>query len=356
MTMETSKRDQRIDLLRGLALLILITDHLPGNPLRQIMPVSWGLADMAEVFILFSGYVFGIGLQKQKSASQRRWRFTQRILIIYFAYVVTALLLVRLVRSIHASSVASLLPPHLLGNSLVSTAIDILTLNGRVTHLCILLLYLWLGVGMLSIPHRIWKNSRLVFIFSLLLYGLTQFFEVFALPEPLQSTTYYNPFSWQFLFISGVVFSLLPHEQRQRLFKNSRVLALSLVLQGGLLLLVGANLDLPHVLTEKRTLGLLRYLHVISGAMIGFAIMPEKFSTTTQRFLKPILVCSEQSIWVYCGGSLVVVALSDWSMQTIHVTTAVLILAWSGCVGIAMTVAWFKVLIREEKRSPSSEA
>ncbi len=59
-TGERSSRDLRVDLVRGVALLIIFSDHVIGNPVRDFMPISLGFSDMAEVFLFLSGYVNGI--------------------------------------------------------------------------------------------------------------------------------------------------------------------------------------------------------------------------------------------------------------------------------------------------------
>ena len=56
----SAHRDLRVDLVRGLALLIIFSDHVLGNPVREYMPISLGFSDMAEVFVFVSGYLNGI--------------------------------------------------------------------------------------------------------------------------------------------------------------------------------------------------------------------------------------------------------------------------------------------------------
>ena len=51
-----AKRDARIDVLRGLALLMIFVDHIPGNKLGFVTLHVWGFADAAEPFVLFAGF------------------------------------------------------------------------------------------------------------------------------------------------------------------------------------------------------------------------------------------------------------------------------------------------------------
>jgi hypothetical protein len=50
-----SKRDPRIDVLRGIALLMIFVDHIPGNTLGLVTLHNFGFADAAEVFVLLAG-------------------------------------------------------------------------------------------------------------------------------------------------------------------------------------------------------------------------------------------------------------------------------------------------------------
>ena len=59
-----SERDLRIDFFRGLALIIVLVDHVERmngiEYVRGWTPTSLGFSDAAEGFIFLSGYVFGM--------------------------------------------------------------------------------------------------------------------------------------------------------------------------------------------------------------------------------------------------------------------------------------------------------
>src|ERR1051325_9923817 len=59
-----ASRDKRIDLVRVLALLVVIVDHVHENSLRQFTPGRIGFSDMAEVFFFLSGYVCAISYNR----------------------------------------------------------------------------------------------------------------------------------------------------------------------------------------------------------------------------------------------------------------------------------------------------
>ena len=51
-----SRRDPRIDFLRGAALLTIFIDHMPGNFLGLLTLRNFGFADAAELFVLLAGF------------------------------------------------------------------------------------------------------------------------------------------------------------------------------------------------------------------------------------------------------------------------------------------------------------
>ncbi len=62
-------RDLRIDALRGLALVLIFIDHVPGNPLALFTLQKLSFSDAAELFVFLAGvsaaWAFGGVLQRQ---------------------------------------------------------------------------------------------------------------------------------------------------------------------------------------------------------------------------------------------------------------------------------------------------
>ena len=50
------KRDARVDALRGIALIMIFIDHVPGNLLGLVTLRNFGFADAAELFVLLAGF------------------------------------------------------------------------------------------------------------------------------------------------------------------------------------------------------------------------------------------------------------------------------------------------------------
>lgn len=346
MSIPQQPRDQRIDLLRGIALLVLVTDHFPANPLRRVMPVSLGLADMAETFVLLSGIVAGLGIRKQRTVQACTRRRLKRAAVLYISYVATGCVIVSMVRHFRIGVLAQSLPAHLLSGSLSDLLLNVARLDGQVSHLAILLLYLWLAVSMLFLPDTFWRSPERVWVCSFFVYLATQVFEVVQLPASLQVSTYYNPFAWQFLFVTAAAFTVLSPEEKTRHLNRGTLFHAALLIQGVLIFCTGLGVSYNYDWINKPNLGILRYLHVVSAALILREVLPLTFSERWQSLLKPVFLCGQQSLWVYCGGSLVVVCLAALfsTRQSIGAAIAINIIAWSCCFAIAWTTEKIKFL------------
>ena len=55
-TSSGAPRDLQIDFFRGLALIFIFVDHVPGNDLARFTLRNFGFADAAEVFVLLAGF------------------------------------------------------------------------------------------------------------------------------------------------------------------------------------------------------------------------------------------------------------------------------------------------------------
>src|SRR5438105_9559770 len=49
-------RDTRVDFFRGVALILIFIDHIPGNIFAKFTLTNFGFADAAEIFVFLAGY------------------------------------------------------------------------------------------------------------------------------------------------------------------------------------------------------------------------------------------------------------------------------------------------------------
>lgn len=93
----TTRRDLRIDTLRGLFLVVMTLDHLPHHPLLRFTRQSFGFVSAAEGFVFVSGivsaWVYGRILAKQGEANLRlrAWHRARDLYLTYLLLYTLAL-------------------------------------------------------------------------------------------------------------------------------------------------------------------------------------------------------------------------------------------------------------------------
>ena len=205
-------RDPRIDVMRGLALLMIFVDHLPGNVLGWFTLHVFGFADAAEVFVLLAGFAsmlaYGKVLLRSPAVVGLR-RLASRCLRIYgthAALLLATLAIVRLwteVFRVAPVSAAPLLDAGLPG------MLRGLALQALPGYLDILPLYV---VLLACFPVLFWAMRRNVWIAlagSAAIWVATQVDHDLNFPNWLDpGGWYFDPFSWQFLFAIGAALAL----------------------------------------------------------------------------------------------------------------------------------------------------
>ncbi|MBN2629909.1 MAG: OpgC domain-containing protein [Rhodobacteraceae bacterium] len=209
-------RDFRIDLLRGIALVMIFINHVPGTIWENFTSRNFGFSDAAEAFVLMSGIATGLAYgpaflrgRPKLAEALRPWR---RAVTLWWVHVLAVFCIVALfaltidqpgveamaqMRSILPAvehPAAMMAPLVLLGHHFAYADILPLYVVLMVTAPAILFfaahwpkstmvgsLLLWLVVGVLSIKMPTWPTD----------YGW-----------------FFNPMAWQVLFVAGVLTGL----------------------------------------------------------------------------------------------------------------------------------------------------
>src|SRR5215207_3753183 len=83
-------RDQRLDMFRGLALLLIAVTHMGGNWLAEILPSHFGFSSGTEMFVFCSGMASGLAfgnLFVKRGFWLGTVRVAHRIWQIYWAHI-----------------------------------------------------------------------------------------------------------------------------------------------------------------------------------------------------------------------------------------------------------------------------
>src|SRR5262245_55547915 len=89
-------RDARIDFFRGLALIFIFIDHIPGNVFAQVTLTNFGFADAAEIFVLLAGYAAFFAYRRALTESLRvgLLKIGSRMCELYVAHLIVLMVCV----------------------------------------------------------------------------------------------------------------------------------------------------------------------------------------------------------------------------------------------------------------------
>ncbi len=206
-----NERDYRLDFCRGLALILIFIDHVPGNPASLWTLRKWAFCDAAEVFVLISGIssylAYGSKLDKSgfkgccAAVGQRLGKIYGAHLMLFFS----AAIFVRLASAYFARvDYVDFLQVKLLFADPRHYVPAALTLSYLPKYLDILPLYLILLAAAPVIIYVVKRDPWLAMIISGLIYSIVRMtgFNLSAGHDGLGWN--FNPFAWQFLYTIGI--------------------------------------------------------------------------------------------------------------------------------------------------------
>lgn len=203
---EGGKRDLRFDLLRGFAVVAMVTDHIGGE--RSFLYLLTGgdrfFVSAAEAFVFLSGLLMGMvngGLIRRGNVDGALAKVLRRAGMLYG-------LTVGLTLATGALPLALGLPgrPDLVGRSFLEYVVGIFTLHISITFVDVLLLYTILVLIAEPVLLLLEQGyTRLVLGISWGLWFVFQCWPQQALIGPLDTFTLFPIASWQVLFMTALV-------------------------------------------------------------------------------------------------------------------------------------------------------
>ncbi len=311
--METTKlkRDVRVDVLRGLALLIIYTDHIEGNVFRQFTPQAVGFSDMAEAFFFLSGYVSGIAYWRRLTSQgllMCQLRAVTRSLQLLAAHLVTLVVFVyvfwlcsRWLGGVY--SVSPGITPSQFLDAPASTFQRLLASPHMPGEFGILPNYV---VFVLFVP-VVLVLSRLHAAFPLLLttvlYACAQCLpDTFSPGHNSVICFHLNPYAWQLPFVLGVVLGLNEARAASHIPSNLAVFGIALVFLSSAFLFLCFRPDAMIHLAGRANLHPVRVLHFLCVAVVVRELMPPASDVRCTHALRPLVICGQNSLIVFCVG------------------------------------------------------
>jgi len=270
-TDRTRKRIPEIDFWRGLALIVILVDHVPWNGLDSLTPRNFGFSDAAEAFVFLSGvsvsFAYGPTLQKagfgrlvERCATRAAKLYLVQIVLVAFSIAIPLATAAAVGDQAVGWGISRFV------DSPVSSLIGAVSLAYQPNLSNVLALYV---VLMLWAPVVIFLASRSAawtLLASIAIYVVGR-----GRVEVDGDGWYFNPLAWQLLFAIGVIGvsrwrSGLPRPQGRLV-----VLALAIILGGAVLSIRTAGLRataLSYLDLDKHDLGVVRLAHFLALAYV----------------------------------------------------------------------------------------
>lgn len=332
------RRDLRLDLFRGLANWAIFLDHVPNNVVAWITVRNYGFSDAAELFVFVSGFTVAFVYTKIMQKTDflttavgiwgRVWKIYVAYILLLVFYVVTIGYVAQ--RYGHA---------HLLDDfnirRLVADPVEFLKhgllLQYSPLNLDVLPLYIAL---MAPLPPILWllaKSPNWTLAASVMLYVTARQFG-WNLPAYPSGGWYFNPFAWQLLFVIGAWVSITDRDVLERNLRSGIITPLAvafLVFSAIVTVLpqIGYAEALPETVVlifspnDKTNLAPYRIAHFLALAVIVARLMSKDAKALKWPILRPVMVCGQQSLEVFCAGRLVLGLAQDTLSKYLHVQT-----------------------------------
>lgn len=320
-----------IDFFRGLALVIVLLDHIDlriytSNPFTSITPIGWGYSDASELFLFISGFTFGY-VYTHRIEKNGFFKSLANVLTrskkIYLSYVMTIILIVLL-----GLSTDSKILSECLGNvdssEVKKLAWQTLSLQYQPYCMHILALYTVIFIPMLLLLRIMLHKINIALIISALTYLYVHINPNLNLPATQGiSGWFFNPFAWQFLFTLAMLFGNLHAVKWQFSMKVKYItLVISIfiitfgildkvvfsdisILDRLLQLLPGYSHWTRKILLQKSGCGLIRILHCIALVVIAnySVAFVDKYSDLNKKSLALATVqIGQHPLFLYCSG------------------------------------------------------
>jgi hypothetical protein len=319
----SSKRDERLDFLRGIALVTIFVNHVPGTVFENITTRNFGFSDAAEAFVLMSGIAAAFAYTKatKSSIGEGFLKSSARALKLYWVHLlITALALVSV------AWVSALVGnDDMLGRNNMdvvfsdplAAVLGVVTFGHQFGYFNILPLYC---VLMLTAPLMIaaaLRSTKLLLGASVLIWFAAGSTKVNFPNFPTDGGWFLNPMSWQLVFAIGVVIGVSKKEGRSFCAYRPAIFAAAIIYLVAACAVVQFSLwnhvlfpSLPDVLFgfNKTFLTLPRLLHVSALAYVLIHVGTVAKAADAD-WSKPLRLLGSNSLAVFATGSVLCIAL-----------------------------------------------
>lgn len=369
-------REPRLDLFRGLAMLIIMVAHIRDNPWAQWIPARFGPSDAAEMFVLCSGYAaalaFGATFER-RGLGLGTARILFRCAQIYAAHLGLFLAVATIAAAADLGlndpgrSYIDLLNLRFFFDQPARALVGLATLTYVPNYFDILPMYMivLLMMPLVVVLQRL--DTRLALTFCVLVY-LAAGAGRLALPaEPWSDRPWlFNPFAWQLLFFTGFAFGR--GWLRMPPFRPWLVgLALAWVLlwipvahwaiHPRFEFLTALNRAVLDPVAHKTDEHIVRYLHILALAYLALWLLRGRGDLLTSPWVRPVIRVGQQALSTFLASmtlAWILTILVDRAGNSGPAFFLANVAGLAAMVAVAYLVAWIKRAPWRGARPPSA--
>jgi hypothetical protein len=315
----TTNRDHRLDLFRGIALLTIFVNHVPGTIYENFTSRNFGFSDAAESFVLMSGIASAFAYTKivKGSIVEGFTKSAARSFKLYWVHLlITALAIVAVTGLSTLLGTTGMLDknnfPAFLGNPVAGTA-GILTLGHQLGYFNILPLYsILLLASPLAISMAVARPKTLLAL-STGIWAVSGQYHLNLPTYPADGEWFLNPLSWQLIFTIGILIGVSVKEKRGFVGFDRRLYAAAALYLVFACTVVQAHLwdwimapDINQLFFgfDKTYLTGPRLLHVLALAYVAIHT-PVFVRAASADWARPLRYLGKNSLAVFATGSVV---------------------------------------------------
>jgi hypothetical protein len=314
------ERDIRLYLFLGIANWFIFLDHIPDNAVNWITVRNYGFSGAAEWFVFISGYIAAIVYARmtlERGFIVGATRIFKRTWQLYAAYIVLFIIYIVTIGHVATQYGASDIIYEFNVTSLVDHPIRTvghgLVLQSKARNLDLLQLYIVLMAALAPVLWAMLRRPNLTMAGSVALYFAARQFG-WSLSSFPDGNWYFNPFCWQLLFVFGVWLALDGAKRFRFVFKSPIPVYLGIAyLVFAFAMTMATRFPafadvFPRWLfdafnpNDKTNLAPYRVLHFIVTAYLVARFVPRDWRGLQWPIFRPLIVCGEQSLAVFCVG------------------------------------------------------
>lgn len=356
------QRDARIDVIRGLALLVIFINHMPGNVVAAYMPHNFGFSDAADAFVLLSGISATLAygnLIERRGVAIGALKLWARLWTLYIAHIAVFIIVCGVV----AAAVTRTQNPLYLEainiqpffNDTFEAVTNALTLRYQPYYLDILPLYIVLLAAFPAIYFGVRVSPAATLVFSVVLWQGAVLFGL-NLPNAGSSGWFFNPFAWQVVFTIGVIIGRAAQlgiaAPKLRWIDAAAVafLLFALVVKlsfGNPFGVAALNewIDSVQLGSDKTNLAWSRILHAAALTWLAIRWLPAGSALLSNAVGRGIAAIGRHSLDVFCVGTVLSIIGQIILAETAFALGAQLLVCLSGVTllaGLGIFLSWYQ--------------